>query len=152
MNKFCQFAVNPHSIHLQAAYKVLHYLKGTIDLSLFYYANSDLILKTDTGEDWRSCLDTRRSTSSFCMFFGPALISWKSKKQDVVSHSSAESEYRAMFVAVKGVIWIVNLLGELHAPQPKVFVFLVAIYIGNNLVFHERTKHVELDCHQVRGF
>ena len=145
-NFLCQFSANPHSIHLQAAYKVLHYLKGTIGLSSSCIQSasilhSDLILKTYTDADWRSCLDTRCSTSGLCMFLGSTLISWKSKKQDVVSHSSAESQYRTMSVAVKGVIWIVNLLGELQAPQPKVFGFLcgftTAIYIGNNLVFHE---------------
>lgn len=78
----------------------------------------------------------------------------KSKKQDFVSYSSAESEYRAMSITVKQVVWIVNLLGELQAPQPKGIVFFydltTAIHIANNPVFHERTIHDELDCHQVR--
>lgn len=154
VNKLCQFASTPQAVHLQAAYKVLHYLKGTIGLGLFYSATSDLVLKSYTDADWNSCLDTRRSTSGFCMFLGSSLISWKSKKQDVVSHSSAESEYRAMSVAVKEVIWLVSLLGELQAPQSKAVAFFcdstAAIHIANNPVFHERTKHVESDCHQVR--
>ena len=87
------------------------------------------------------------------MFLGSSLIVWKSKKQDVVSHSSAE-EYRAMSVVVKEIIWIVNLLGELQAPQSKAVAFFcdstAAIHIVNNPVFYERTKHVESDCHQVR--
>lgn len=88
------------------------------------------------------------------LFLGNSLISWKSKKQDVASHSSAESEYRAMSFAVKEVIWIVNLLNELQASETKPVAFYcdstAAIHIANNPVFHERTKHVELDCHQVR--
>ena len=154
VNKLCQFASAPQSLHLKAAYRVLHYLKGTIGLGLFYSAESDLKLKTYTDADWGSCLDTRRSTYGFCMFLGTALIAWKSKKQDVASHSSAESEYRAMSVAVKEVVWIANLCRELQAPQDKPIAFFcdstAAIHIANNPVFHERTKHVELNCHQVR--
>lgn len=85
------------------------------------------------------------------MFLGSSLISWKSKKQDVVSHSSYKSEYREMLVAIKEVIWIVNLLGQLPALQSKpvafFFDFTATIHIANSLIFHERTKHVELDCH-----
>lgn len=44
VNKLCQFAANPQSVHLQAAYKVLYYLKGTIGLGLFYSATSDMVL------------------------------------------------------------------------------------------------------------
>ena len=88
------------------------------------------------------------------MFLGFSLIAWKSKKQDIVSHSSVESKYITMSVAVKEVIWIVNLLGELPVPQSKTVAFfcdsMTAIHIANNPVFHERTKHVESYCHQVR--
>ena len=59
-----------------------------------------------------------------------------------------------MSVAVKEVVWIANLCRELQAPQDKPIAFFcdstAAIHIANNPVFHERTKHVELNCHQVR--
>ncbi|CAA7024600.1 unnamed protein product [Microthlaspi erraticum] len=88
------------------------------------------------------------------MFLGPSLISWKSKKQQTVSHSSAESEYRAMEFAVHEIAWLVKLLREfqVHQPQPVAFYCdsIAAIHIANNAVFHERTKHIENDCHIVR--
>lgn len=88
------------------------------------------------------------------MFLGGSLIAWKSKKQDTVSCSSAESEYRAMGFAVKEVEWLVNLLAEFECPQPQSIAFYcdstAAIHIANNSVFHERTKHLERDCHKVR--
>lgn len=155
VNKLCQFSSSPKNSHLQVACKVLHFLKGTIGLGLFYYATSDLTLKEFTDADWTSCTDTRRSTSGVCMFLGPSLISWKSKKHQTVSHSSAESEYKAMEVAIREIEWLVNLLKEFMVPQSQPVTFYcdstAAIRIPNNLVFHERTKHIDLDCHMVRG-
>lgn len=83
--------IAPKSSHLQAALKALYYLKGTIDFGLFYSGSS--------GLQWCGLgilYDSRRSTSCYCMFLGNVLISWKSKKQQTVSHSSAKSEYIAM--------------------------------------------------------
>lgn len=154
VNKLCQFSSAPTNVHLKAAYKVLHYLKGSIGLGVFFSAESNLTLTAFTDADWGSCADTRRSTSGYCMFLGTALISWKSKKQDISSNSSAESEYRAMSFASREVVWLVNLVAELQAPQQGPVSFYcdstAAIHIANNPVFHERTKHIELDCHQVR--
>lgn len=139
---------------MKAAYKVLHYLKGTVGEGLFYSSESNLILQGFTDTDWGADRDHRRSTSGYCMFLGNSLISWKSKKQPVASHSSPESEYRAMQYAVREISWLVNLLAEFQAKQTKSVASFcdseAAIHIANNSIFHERTKHVELDCHIVR--
>ena len=71
VNRLCQFASAPKQSHLQAAYKVLHYLKSTLGKGIFYSVHSDLLLKCFTDADWSSFADTRRSTSGFCMFLGP---------------------------------------------------------------------------------
>lgn len=154
VNKLCQFTSNLKNSHLNAAHKVVSYIKGTIGLGLFYPAASDLQLKAFTDASWSSCPDSCRSTSRFCMFLGDSLISWKSKKQDVVSRSSAESEYRAMALAGCEISCLVELLTELRVPQhnsvPLFCDSTAAIHIANNAVFHERTKHVERDCHTIR--
>lgn len=154
VNKLCQYTSAPKATHMKAAHKVLAYIKGTVGNGLFYSSTSDFVLKGFTDADWASCKDTRRSTSGYCVFLGDSLISWKSKKQQMASHSSAESEYRAMRYAVREIVWLVNLLNDLKVPQLAPVAFFcdstTAIHIANNSVFHERTKHVELDCHIVR--
>jgi hypothetical protein len=82
--------------HLNALKRLLRYLQGTVDygLHLHHSPSTELIVYTDA--DWAGCLDTRRSTSSYAIFLGGNLVSWSSKRQPVVSHSSAEAEYRAV--------------------------------------------------------
>lgn len=104
--------------------------------------------------DWAGCADTRRSIIGWCMFHGDAIISWKSKKHDIVSKSSTRSEYRAMSSACSDIVWLWGLLGELGIPQltptPLHADNTSAIQIATNLVFHKCTNHIEVDCHSIR--
>ena len=82
------------------------------------------------------------------------MITWKSKKQTIVAKSSAEAEYRAMAHTSCELMWIKHLLEELKfvvkLPMTMHCDNQAAIYIASNPVFHERTKHIEVDCHITR--
>ena len=123
-------------------------------MAYFFQKNSDLHLTAYSDADWAGCPDTRRSTTGWCTFLGDALISWKCKKQDHVSKSSTEAEYRAMSAACSEIVWLRGLLSELGAsqtnPTPLHADNKSAIQIASNPVYHERTKHIEVDCHYIR--
>jgi hypothetical protein len=82
--------------------------------TVFLRASSSTALTAHTDVDWVGCPDTRHSTSGFCIFLGDTLISWSSKRQAVVSRSSAEAEYCGVANAVAECCWLRNLLCELH--------------------------------------
>jgi hypothetical protein len=100
------------------------------------------------------CLDSRRSISGQCFYLGKSLISWRTKKQLTVSRSFFEAVYRALGAATCELQWILYLLKDLHVSLLKPHVLYCdnqsAIHIAANPVFHERTKHLEIDCHLVR--
>ncbi|XP_042031293.1 uncharacterized mitochondrial protein AtMg00810-like [Salvia splendens] len=154
VNKLSQFLSKQCPDHSLAAERVLKYLKSTIGHDLFYSAQADPSLSIFSDFDWAGCPDTRRSISGFCLFLGTSLISWRSKKQHTVSRSSAEAEYRSMALACCEVVWIVALLKdfglEVKKPVPLYCDSQAAVHISTNPVFHERTKHIEIDCHTVR--
>lgn len=88
------------------------------------------------------------------VFLGDSIVFWKTKKQKTVSRSSAEAEYRSMADTTCKLKWLKRLLlhfGFTHPRPMRLFCYSqAAIHIAKNHVFHERTKHVENDCHTVR--
>ncbi|KAL5741106.1 hypothetical protein ACOSP7_027838 [Xanthoceras sorbifolium] len=90
----------------------------------------------------------------YCVFLSNSLISWKSKKQVIVSWSLAESEYRSMALITCELTWLRYLLRDLQVSHPELAQLFydnqAAIYISSNPGFHERTKHIDIDCHTVR--
>lgn len=154
VHQVIQFMSSPRHLYLAAVRHIIHYLRGSPTRGLFFPTDSSLQLVTYSDADWTGCPDTRRSTTGWCMFLGDALISWRCKKQDRVSKSSTEVEYRAMSTACSEIVWLRGLLAELGFPQttstPLHADNTGAIQIATNPVFHERTKHIEVDCHSIR--
>ncbi|KAL4362499.1 hypothetical protein GQ457_04G038710 [Hibiscus cannabinus] len=148
-----QFLSAPTDLHLVAAHRVLRYLKKSPGQVLFFPSNNTLKVNAFSDSDWASCPDSRRSITGFCIFLRSSLISWKSKKQQTVSRSSSEAEYRALAAVTCEIQWIHYLLYDLHVDFSSGNLYcdnLSAIKLAENPVHHERTKHIEIDCHLVR--
>ena len=133
---------------------MLRYLKGSLHQGLCFPVNTDLSLNAYCDSDWAACTYSRKSLSGYCIYLGPCLVSWKTKKQPTVSKSSAEAEYRAMANTICELLWISYILQDLQVtvplPIPLHCDSKAAMHIAANPVFHERTKHIEIDCHLVR--
>ncbi|KAL5774663.1 hypothetical protein ACOSP7_012220 [Xanthoceras sorbifolium] len=149
-----QFMQEPRILHWDAVIRILKYIKGTPGQELLLPSKNSLTLKAFCDSDWGGCRAIRRSVTSYCIFLESFLISWKSKKQVNVSRSSAEAEYRAMTNTYLELTWLRYILHDLKVsqttPAPLFCDNQAALHIAANPVFHERTKHIEIDCHIVR--
>jgi len=83
-----QFLNAPTITRYKAACRTLRYLKNKPGLGLFFPRSSEAQLLGYVDADWTGCVDSRRSTTSFCFFLGSSLISWTAKKQVTISRSS----------------------------------------------------------------
>ncbi|CAH9133803.1 unnamed protein product, partial [Cuscuta epithymum] len=117
VSQLSQFLNNPRQTHLDAAIRVLRYLKQTPGQGIFLSSENDSTLKGYCDADWAGCSFTRRSSTGYFITLGHSPISWRTKKQSVVSRSSAEAEYRAMAVTVSEILWLRWLLRDLTVPQ-----------------------------------
>uniref|UniRef100_A0A2N9FJR4 Integrase catalytic domain-containing protein n=1 Tax=Fagus sylvatica TaxID=28930 RepID=A0A2N9FJR4_FAGSY len=149
-----QFMAAPRSLHYAAVLRILRYLKGTLFHGLHFSSQSSLTLQAYSDADWAGDPTDRRSTTGYCFLLGDSLISWRSKKQSVVARSSTEAEYRALADTTAELLWLRWLLQDLgidcSTAVPIHCDNRSAIQIAHNDVFHERTKHIEIDCHFVR--
>ncbi|CAL8090617.1 unnamed protein product [Prunus armeniaca] len=116
VNTVAHFMSSTSSPHMVAVKRILRYVKGTIDFSLHFTPQDPSTRHTVYSDaDWAGCPDYRRSTAGYLIYLGSNLISWCSKKQPIVSHSSAESEYCALAHA-----WL-NLLSSVLCYMNWVF-------------------------------
>uniref|UniRef100_A0A2P2MWT8 Retrovirus-related Pol polyprotein from transposon TNT 1-94 n=1 Tax=Rhizophora mucronata TaxID=61149 RepID=A0A2P2MWT8_RHIMU len=149
-----QFMHNPKKVHLQATYRVLQYLKGVPGKGILFKRNGGLVLETYTDADYAGSIVDRKSTTGYCTFLGGNLVTWRSKKQNVVARSSAEAEFRAMAQGVCEVLWLKIILEDLKIKWDGSIRLYCdnksAISIAHNPVQHDRTKHIEVDRHFIK--
>ncbi|XP_026384850.1 uncharacterized protein LOC113280444 [Papaver somniferum] len=154
VNYLSQFLQHHRSAHMDVAHRILRYLKGTIGHGIFLSSSSSPSIHGYTDSDWAGCPITRRSTIGYFVTLGNSPISWKSKKQPTVARSSAEAKYRALENLTAELQWLVYLFKYMHISCPLPITVScdsqAAIHIAQNPVFHERTKHIEIDCYFVR--
>uniref|UniRef100_A0A7N2N2Q8 Flavin-containing monooxygenase n=1 Tax=Quercus lobata TaxID=97700 RepID=A0A7N2N2Q8_QUELO len=154
VHQVSQYLSAPRSTHYAVVLRILRYLKGTLFHGLFYSAQSPLVLRAFFDTDWAGDPTDRRSTTGYCFLLGSSLISWRSKKQTFVAHYSTEAEYRALADTTSELLWLRWLLKDLGVSTSSATPIYCdnqsAIHIAHNDVFHERTKHIEIDCHFIR--
>lgn len=154
VNHLSQFLHCPGVPHLIAVQRVLRYLKGTPYHGLFFPSDSHLVLHSYCDSHWGACADTSHSISGMCHLLGSSLVTWQSRKQKVVSRSTAEAELRSIADTTCEISWLTLLLSELQVPQsPPITIYCdntAALDIAADPVFHTKTKHFALDCHFVR--
>jgi hypothetical protein len=150
-----QFMPTPTSVHYSHILCVLRYLCGTIDRHLFFSSSSSLQLHAYFDATWGSDPSDFKSLSAYCVFLSFFLIGWKTKKQIVVSRSSAEAELRALACVTAEVTWLRWLLADfgvaLSSSMSVHCDITGAINIAQDPVKHELTKHVGMDYFYVRS-
>ncbi|KAK8593972.1 hypothetical protein V6N12_046045 [Hibiscus sabdariffa] len=151
VNILSQHMHNPSEENMAATYRVLKYLKGTLGHGLIFKKTSDRSVKVFTGSSWAGSLTERKSTSGYFTFLWGNLVTWRSKKQAVISRSSVEVEFRALAQGMCEGIWLLKLLREVGLNGATQFELLSdnrsVIQLAKSLVQHDRTKHVEIDQH-----
>ncbi|GJX58107.1 retrovirus-related pol polyprotein from transposon TNT 1-94 [Tanacetum coccineum] len=91
-----RYQARPTEKHLKEVKMIFWYLKGTINMGLWYSKDSGFELTALLDVDHAGCIDTRKSTSGGIQFVGEKLVSWMSKKQDYTAMSTAKAEYMVL--------------------------------------------------------
>ena len=129
---------------------ILRYLKSTLGKGILFTKNVDCqSVDAYSDANWAGAIDDRRSTSGYFTFVGGNLVTWRSKKQNVVARSSAEAEFKGMALGICEALWLRLLLMDLgYMPRQPIRLYCdnkASCDIAHNLVQHDHTKHVEVD-------
>uniref|UniRef100_A0A2N9H138 Reverse transcriptase Ty1/copia-type domain-containing protein n=1 Tax=Fagus sylvatica TaxID=28930 RepID=A0A2N9H138_FAGSY len=153
--KLSRYTNNPSTEHWKAIGRVLGYLKLTIGLGL-YYTNFPLVLEGYTDASWITSASDNKATSGWVFTLGGGAISWASKKQTCISHSTMESEFIALAVVGKEAEWLRNLLLDIKLwPQP---IPAISLYCdsestmskAHSKVYNGKSRHISLRHEYVR--
>ncbi|GJS14014.1 putative RNA-directed DNA polymerase [Tanacetum coccineum] len=149
-----RFMHAPSKVYMKAVYRILKYLKSSPGKGLFFGKNQNHQVCGYTNADWAGDRTDGKSTSGYFTFVGGNLVTWRSKKQKVVSRSSAEAKFQGMVHGVCELIWIKRVLKDLGlnltSPMQLHCDNQAVVKIANNPVQHNTTKHVEIDRHFIK--
>jgi hypothetical protein len=147
-----QFLENPGRVHWEAVKRVLRYLSGTKTHALTYgNEHHDIIGFTDADG---ASQEHRHAISGFAFLIDGGAVSWASKKQELITLSTAEAEYVAATHAAKECIWLRRLTGPMFGPPSKPTTLFcdnqAALRLAEDDNYHARTKHIDIRYHFVR--
>ncbi|GJT71920.1 retrovirus-related pol polyprotein from transposon TNT 1-94 [Tanacetum coccineum] len=143
----------PTKKHLEAIKRIFRYLKGTINMGLWYPKDNAMSLTAYADADHAGCQDSRRSTSGSAQFLGDRLVSWSSKKQRSTAISTTEAEYIAMSGCCAQILWMRSQLKDYGFLFNKIPLYCdnkSAIALSCNNVQHSRSKHIDIRHHFIR--
>nr|GEX36088.1 retrovirus-related Pol polyprotein from transposon TNT 1-94 [Tanacetum cinerariifolium] len=147
------YQVNPNEHHISTVKRIFRYLKGTINLGLWYLKDSGFDLTAYSDADHAGCHLDRKSTSGSVQFLGDKLVCWSSKKQNYVSISTAESKYVAVSSCCAQVLWMRTQLTDYGFFYDKIPIYCdskSAIAISYNSIQHTQTKHIDVRYHFIK--
>ncbi|GJU16699.1 hypothetical protein Tco_1144665 [Tanacetum coccineum] len=150
---YSRFQVTPKTSHLNAVKRIFKYLKGKLNLGLWYPRESSFDLEAYSDSDYAGENLNRKSTTSGCQFLRSRLISWQCKKQTIVATSTTEVEYVAAASCYGQVLWIQNQMLDygFNFMNTKIHIDNESIIcIVKNPVYHSKTKHIEIRHHFIR--
>ena len=154
LSKFLQY---PGEAHLAAAYRVLAYVKGTLNQGLSWHdpgAGSRNKLSGWVDSDFASDVDTRKSMTGYLMVLNGGPISWKASRQGGVTLSSSEAEFVAASQAGQEVLYLRALLKGFaylqHGPTEIWEDNASCILMSENPTNRERSRHVDVRVHFLR--
>ncbi|KAJ9561787.1 hypothetical protein OSB04_006947 [Centaurea solstitialis] len=148
-----RYQSKPKVSHFKAVKRIFRYLKGTVNLGLWYPKGSGYELTGYTDADHGGCKLDRKSTTGHIQFLGDKLVSWASKKQNCVSLSTAEAEYVAAASCCSQIIWMRTQLRDYGFRFDKIPIYCdskSAIAISCNPVQHTKTKHIDIRYHFIK--
>lgn len=160
VHNLSRFLSNFGPAHWTAVLRVFAYLKATSSYGLFYQpgTSTDFTLSAWCDAAFADDLVSRRSTCGFVTFLAGAPLTWKSGLQPDFrpSLSTTESEYVALFLVTKEVVWLRTLMKSvgcsLSAPTPVHEDNTSTVALARDAgVFHARTKHIDIKYHYVRS-
>lgn len=150
-----RFMEKPTVLHQNAAKCILRYVKGTIDLGLVYTKNSqENVLMGYSDNDLAGHVDDTKSRGGMAFYLNESLITWVSQKQRCVALSSCVAEFMAATAAACQAIWLRKLIAQLIGRDIGPLTLFIdnksAIDLAKNLVFHGRSKHIDIRFHFIR--
>ena len=144
-----RFTKNPGVAHWDAVKRIFRYLKGTRELWLSYgeikreltgYADAD----GNMAED-------RHAISRYAFLLHGGAVSWTTKRQEIISLSTTESEYIAATYAAKEALWLRSLISQLFDTTLEATMLFsdnqLAIALTKDHQYHTRTKHIDVRFH-----
>ncbi|KAG6396851.1 hypothetical protein SASPL_143008 [Salvia splendens] len=149
-----RYMADPRDEHMQAAKRVLRYIKGTLGFGVFYKRGMTEELTVYTDSDYAGDVDNRRSTSGYAFLLSGGAVAWASKKQPVVTLSTTEAEFIAAAYCACQCVWMRRILEEFGLMQSGCTTILCdnnsTIKLSRNPILHGRSKHIDVRFHFLR--